>query len=325
MTLGDKLFVGFFVFSIVFYLLTFFFKGESPDYSPRATVTAVSMTAAGSTAQEMAGDTTLVTNTTSSLTGYNFKAETARRWKLPKRLREISGLCLTADNRLLAHNDEKGTICEIDYQNGSGEIIKAFGLGDLGSVIRGDFEGIATADELIYMVTSTGRLYECREGSDGETVLFNAYATGVGRDYEIEGLAYDPDQRVLLIMSKNPLSPEQKGQLTIYRWSVDSKQLLQGGHTVVPISEFAQHLEGKKFQPSGIERHPVSGNYFVVAARQKAIAEVTPDGKVIAVVKLAADWHRQSEGITFAPDNTLIVSDEGAGKRGRLTLYPELN
>lgn len=31
-----------------------------------------------------------------------------------------------------------------------------------------------------------------------------------------------------------------------------------------------------------------------------------------------AKWHRQLEGITFLDPQTLIVSDEGAGKRARL-------
>ena len=100
------------------------------------------------------------------------------------------------------------------------------------------------------------------------------------------------------------------------------KQLVEDGHTTIPIRDFSRHIKGKRFQPSGIERHPVSGNYFIVAARQRAIAEITPNGQVVAVMKFPAAWHRQAEGITFAPDNTLLVSDEGAGKRARLTLYP---
>ena len=81
----------------------------------------------------------------------------------------------------------------------------------------------------------------------------------------------------------------------------------------------------KKFQPSGIKRHPVSGNYFVVAARQGAIAEITPSGQVVAAKQFSAQWHRQAEGITFAADGALIVADEGAGGKARLTLYSVLD
>ena len=255
-----------------------------------------------------------------SLESYTLNEETATHLKLSSHLEEISGLAMTRDNRLLAHNDERGVIFEIDYQNGS--IAKAFQLSDMKNPVASDFEGIATIDDQIYLVTSSGRLYECREGTAGESVLFNVYTTGVGRDCEIEGLTYDESKRALLLMCKDARSEDMEGQLAVYHWSIDEKQLSKDAHTVIPVVEFSQHIKGKNFQPSGIERHPMSGNYFIVAARQGAIAEITPGGQVVAVREFPAQWHRQVEGITFAADGTLIVSDEGAGKRARLTLYP---
>ena len=255
-----------------------------------------------------------------SLKSYTLNEETATHMKLPTYLEEISGLAMTRDNRLLAHNDERGIIFEIDYRNGS--IAKAFQLTDMKNPVASDFEGIATIDDQIYLVTSSGRIYECREGIAGESVLFNVYTTGVGRDCEIEGLTYDESKRALLMMCKDARNADMEGQLAVYHWSIDEKQIRKDAYTVIPVIEFSQHIKGKKFQPSGIERHPMSGNYFIVAARQGAIAEITPGGKVIAVREFPAQWHRQVEGITFAADGTLIVSDEGAGKRARLTLYP---
>ena len=254
-----------------------------------------------------------------SLGSYELKAETAAHWKLPGRLREISGLAMTGDGRLLAHNDERGVVFEIDYRDGS--IVKAFQLADTANPVAGDFEGIAATGEQIYLTTSSGRLYECREGADQESVLFNAYATGIGRDCEIEGLAYD-GRRALLLMCKGSRSADLDGKVAVYHWSIDEKQLSETPRTVIPVIEFSRPIAETKFQPSGIERHPASGNYFVVAARQRAIAEITPGGKVLAVRQFPARWHRQIEGITFAADNTLIVADEGAGKKAGVTLYP---
>lgn len=265
-------------------------------------------------------DTMVAVQRKISLESYTLNEKTATHLKLPTYLEEISGLAMTRDNRLLAHNDERGVIFEIDYQKGA--IAKAFQLSDMKNPVASDFEGTATIDGQVYLVTSSGRLYECREGTDGESVLFNVYTTGVGRDCEIEGLAYDESKRALLLMCKDARSADLEGQLAIYHWSIDEKQIRKDAHTVIPVVEFSQYIKGKKFQPSGIERHPMSGNYFIVAARQGAIAEITPEGKVVAVREFPAQWHRQVEGITFAADGTLIVSDEGAGKRARLTLYP---
>ena len=49
-----------------------------------------------------------------TLTRYSFGAEGRVQWALPNRLREISGLATTADDRLFAHNDERAVIYEID-------------------------------------------------------------------------------------------------------------------------------------------------------------------------------------------------------------------
>ena len=255
-----------------------------------------------------------------SLDDYGLRAEEATHSELPRRLREISGLAMTGDHRLLGHNDEAGIVFEIDPRNGS--VLKEFRLADVGDPVADDFEGIAVADAWIYLVSSAGRLYEFPEGSDGEAVLFTVYATGVGRSCEIEGLAYDDGARELLLMCKDPRTADLVGQAAIYRWSVADKRLRDDPPTLVSVRDLAGRIGANRYRPSGIERHPVSGNYFVVAARQGAIAEVTPGGEVVAVRRLRAGWHRQLEGITFAADGALLVADEGGNGRAIVTVYP---
>ena len=118
-------------------------------------------------------------------------------------------LAMTDDQRLLTHNDEAGIVYEVDFEQG--KIVKSFGLVNRGVVISDDFEGIAAAEGLIYMVTSTGRVFEFSEGADGERVSFRAYDSGVGRACEIEGLAYEPRERALLLLCKNPRVRELAG------------------------------------------------------------------------------------------------------------------
>ena len=332
---GDKFLLGFLGLGFLVYLLSMGYgEGSSADLGgdsssidpdtlivhPLSDTMAVSQIDSDMSIVRPLPDAMAVLRRKISLASYSLAAETATHWKLPRRLAEISGLAMTMDRRLLAHNDEKGVVYEIDYRQGA--IVKAFQLADMATPVADDFEGIATVDDQVYLVTSAGRLYECGEGADGESVLFTSYATGVGRDCEIEGLAYEESQRALLLMCKGSRRADLEGQLVVYHWSIDEKQLLEDAHIAIPVIEFSRHIGGKKFQPSGIERHPVSGNYFVVAARQGAIAEITPGGQVVAAKQFTAQWHRQAEGITFAADGALIVADEGAGGKARLTLYP---
>ena len=321
---SNNLLSGFLVFSVLIFIASLLVREDAAiepvvDTAANTADSLVSTSTADSLTSTSSSSIGSPPENNLTLASYDLE-KPARRFKLPKQWREISGLTMLGENRLLAHDDERGVVFEIDYRDGS--IVKAFALSDQLDPIADDFEGIAAAEGRVYLVSSSGRLYEFVEGTDGETVLYNLYTTGIGRDHEIEGLAYDPDQRVLLLISKNPKDPGQAGLVAICRWSLDTKQLVEDGHILIPAVALSNRIDSKRFQPSGIERHPVSGNYFVVAARQCAIAEITPQGQVLAVADLAADRHPQTEGIAFASDNTLIVSDEGVSKRATLTFYP---
>lgn len=269
--------------------------------------------AAGASATEGPGRQT-------ALDDYDLDPEKATRWRLPGRLVEISGLATTADGRLLAHGDEEAVVYELDARDGG--IVKRFRLSDGEGAVPGDFEGIATVDERVYLVTSAGRLYECREGADGESVLFTVHATGVGRECEVEGLAFDGARRDLLLLCKRARGAAPRGQVALHRWSVDDRRLRAEARTVIPVDDFARPLGEDEFRPSGIEWRAASDTTLVVAARPGAVAEVSADGAVLAVERLSGRWHRQAEGITLDPDGSLVVADEGAGRRARLTVYP---
>ena len=44
-------------------------------------------------------------------------------------------------------------------------------------------------------------------------------------------------------------------------------------------------------------------------------------GEIQHMVKLSKKIHRQPEGITFAKDGTLYISNEGKGGHGRIFVY----
>jgi uncharacterized protein YjiK len=252
------------------------------------------------------------------ISGYTLDPGGAVQWELPQRLREISGLATAPGDRIFAHDDERAVIYEIDPR--AGRLIKAFALGD--RTAQDDFEGIAVVDDRLFLVSSNGRLYESSEGEDGERVLFNTYGTGAGRGCEVEGLAFEPVDRTLLLLCKAPRDAALEGFVAIYRWSVDDRAMAGDSLLRIPDAALGESLPDDQFRPSGIERHPHTGNYFIVAAQQEAIAEISPTGDVLGVVTFAPGVHRQAEGLTFTEDGSLFIADEGAGRGARLTRYP---
>ncbi len=254
----------------------------------------------------------------SVLSHFDFDGGPSIHCRLPNRLQEISGLAMTGDGRLLAHDDERAVVYEIDYEQ-CGEPVKAFAMGD--PTARDDFEGIAVAGDRVFLVSSGGRLYESVEGADGERVLYNTYGTGLGRRCEVEGLTFEPSDSTLVMVCKTTGGDDLKGSIVIFRWSIERQSMTDDSPILVDRDAATDAIPGKSFHPSGIERHPSSGTYVVVAAREEAIAEVNLAGDVLAVMELPGRANRQVEGVAFTASGDLLLASEGGGGRARLSMY----
>ena len=254
----------------------------------------------------------VTTQAASFLTRFDLDESSAQQWKLSDRLREISGLDLTPDGYLVAHDDERGTIYVLDYR----ELrrVKTFRMGK--PTVRDDFEAVAMVDGHIYIITSLGRLYQIPEGDDNERVRYNTYDTGLAPTCEVEGLTPFPPRR-LAIACKKPHAPTP---IAIHFWSLDERKLV-GESVVIPVRELADAIDEKRFNPSGLAYDERSGNFVLIAARQEAIGEITTSGRFVGATQLPSKLHRQVEGIAIAPDGSLILADEGGKKRARLTVY----
>ncbi len=251
------------------------------------------------------------------LSEFHFEDGAESRWELPRRYREVSGLALSPDGRLFAHNDELAIIFQINLQ--TGDLIKAFAMGDRSAA--GDFEGIAIAEGRFYLVTSDGRIYESQEGEDGDRLLYNTYGTSAGRACEIEGLAYNPDTRNLIMMCKTLHAESLHGTITLFKWSLQTHTMAPDSILSIPLLRITSRIENDEFNPSGIVRDPRTGRLLIVAARQAAIIEVSPSGGVIATHEFRNRDHRQLEGIELTTDGRLVLADEGRNGRAHVTVY----
>ncbi len=239
-----------------------------------------------------------------------------KQWKLPKRLREISGLALTPDERLLAVADEKAIVYELDYQEG--KIIKSFAFGD--PAVRADFEGIAVLGDTVWLMTSDGLLFAATEGSDGRSVPYQKYDTGHGEYCELEGLAQDRATATLLLVCKQAKSKQD--DLMIFEWSASIDGIEHHRDVTVPEALIIGIIDKKRISPSGIAVDPQTGERVLVAARQGALVRLTADGGLSEAILLKKKGrHKQAEGIEMTRDGRLLIADEGGGGRARLAVY----
>ena len=252
---------------------------------------------------------------------FDWRPRAAVQGKLPNALQEISGMAVAADGRVFVHGDERAVVVQVDAC--AAKVVKAFALGN--PPIRGDFEGIAIAAERFFLITSTGFLYEFREGPDGAAVRFSVIDTGFGKVCELEGLAYDASERTLLSGCKETPRPELRGQLVVLRWSLDRTAPAVPPRLTVPLSEVLKASGTKGFRTTSIERDALTGHYILVAGPERALIEITTKGAVVAGQALNRQLHPQPEGVTLLGDSVLVIADEGAaggsGNRGTTTCY----
>jgi hypothetical protein len=232
-------------------------------------------------------------------------------WVLPPQLLEISGLALTANGHLLAHNDEHPVISVIDPRRGV--VTKQFTFGERG--LRGDFEGIAVAGGEIFLLVSNGKIYRFREGDDGKRVPHTIIDTNLGKECEFEGIAVDP-AGVIILSCKNVGKGGPKNQMLIYRWDTKTAQATL---LAIPFADAIGSNGWKGLNPSDITIEPSTKNYVVIAAQEKALIEVTPDGRVVRTGPLP-NQPRQAEGVAIG-DGIIYVSDEGSTQPATISLY----
>ena len=237
-------------------------------------------------------------------------------WIMPYTLREISGLALTTRGTVLTHDDNVGRVSEIDPRTGI--LKKSFSLAGLQ---KGDFEAITIAGQDIYLMASNGKLFKFREGDDGEQVPYSIYDTGLGKECEFESLTYEPDSSRLLMACKRILDKNEGKELRIYMLPLPLRKPPVVSNTMaIPIDEVRQKNKWKNFRPSDMNIDPFTGNYIIVASREKAYVVVTPEGDVVKSEMLPGD-HRQAEGIAITKDSLLLVSDEANVTPPKLTVY----
>ncbi len=233
-----------------------------------------------------------------SLTGPVSLDEPLARWKLPESLSEISGLAVTPDGRVLAHDDEKAIVYELDVA--AEQVVRRWKLRTGKHTLRGDFEGIAVRGGDVWLLTSSGGLLRAAIDSD---VAPQAIDTGLGDECEFEGLAVKGD---LLVMACKRVLDAVGTRLVL--WDVAASQV--AGRI---------HLDGPPLHLSAIEWCPRQNRFIGLAAREGQLILARADGRIESRVQLDAKRHPQAEGVTVHAGD-LLIADEGR-KRGRLMRY----
>lgn len=229
---------------------------------------------------------------------------------LDKALLEISGIYYLEDGRIASINDEEGRIFVINMHDGSFDSMKFAG--------RGDYEDIVKVDSLFYVVESNGDIHiiNLNNPRGRKQVKFPR------KKIEFESLYYRKDEQKLVLVSKDH-SEDQPGILA-FSFDLTSYQFSEQPYFFIPMKQvfFAAKNNIAEFKPSAASVQPKTNKLFLIASIGKLLLECELDGRVIRSYKINPSQFPQPEGITFAPNGDMYISNEGLNGKATIFKFP---
>jgi uncharacterized protein YjiK len=151
-----------------------------------------------------------------------------------------------------------------------------------------------------------------------------------------EGLCYDSREERLLIAPKSRLgkSDEARQSRSIFTFKLEPRGLDSAPAIVLDLTNVFDGREKQKetnrgrkrvlpsrFLPSSITVHPATGELFVISATARNLVVFDRSGRMKRQQPLTSDLFPQPEGITFLPNEDLVITNEGAGSHGTLLRF----
>ncbi|NII24183.1 hypothetical protein HB364_03790 [Pseudoflavitalea sp. X16] len=244
-----------------------------------------------------------------SIPGYH--TDTRQTIVLDKELLEISGMYYLPDTRIAAINDEDGKIFLINSSTGDFTVTK-FGR-------KRDYEDVVVVDSFYYVLESNGNIHRVPVAMANTEEEFEFPRE---KKIEFESLYYDPNLKQLVLVSKE--QRETKKGIITYTFSPDSLQFSDDILYEIRRKEIHEHLKDNnaEFKSSAAAIHPVLNKLFLVASVGKAMLQCSLDGKIEGAWQLNPVQFPQPEGLTFAPNGDMFISNEGADGKATILKFP---
>lgn len=237
-----------------------------------------------------------------------------KRWELPGVLREISGIASIDEKRIACIQDEKGAI--FIYNLEKSEIEREIPFHG-----RGDFEGIALVDEVVYALRSDGIIFKVDDiGNDKPNI--STFSMGFKNSQDAEGLCYDKANDRLLVAGKGP-DPNFKSKKGIYAYDLKTSKVDKNPAYLIDLKDDKLDPKKKKINktlnPSEILINPETDE-IMISDRDGRLVFMNRNSEILRVVELPDSDFKAVEGMCFDDDGNLYISNEFAGKDPGLIL-----
>jgi len=240
-----------------------------------------------------------------ALNGYNTKHQL---FILPKDLLEISGIVHLDNLRFAAINDEDGELFFINIQNNDFQKYRFKG--------KGDYEDLAKVDSTFYVLESNGEIIEIPAPYDSH----NTYKFD-GKHMEFESLVYYQQENKLVMITKDQRN--KKNGITAISFDLAKKQFDPEPFFNISLREVLSFTTNYEMEckPSAAAINPINKKLYVIASVGKVLLQCSKDGKLEKIYKINPAQFPQPEGITFATNGDMYISNEGANGKATILKF----
>ncbi len=233
-----------------------------------------------------------------------------RKWDMPEALEEISGISYLSKDKMACVQDEEGIIFIFNLDT---DLVEK----KINFAKAGDYEGLAIVDSTAYVLESSGKLHIIErylQPSFNDIIIQTPFS---GKN-NLESLTADSLNNRLLFAVKD-VDPNSKDYKGIYAFDLDSRKISSTPVFKISLDDpiiktkknDKDHDESGKFYPSDIAVNPLNGDIYILEGKNPRLLIMDKSGKLVSLHKLNKESFPQPEGITFAPDGTLFISNEG--------------
>jgi len=263
--------------------------------------------------QTVSGDTTAV----ATVPGSHYNLSAPQGITLGDKLHEISGISYVSGSIIMGENDEQGKIFSIDPTKPENTNYPSVRFGS-----KDDYEDIVVIDTTAYLLVSDGEIVEVPGFSKSEEVNGTIVAQMGGKHNEFETLYYDKAVNSLIMLCKS--CHHEKDQIrTAYRFDLAAKKFSDTSYYTISIGDIASKINESdiKFFPSAAAINPVQNKLYIVSSIGKLLVVTDRQGKVEEAYKLDPALFKQPEGLTFAPNGDMFISNEGGDGKATLLKF----
>lgn len=236
--------------------------------------------------------------------GYDLK--TPVRYRVRESMQEISGIVLYPDeHRIMAVNDEDGRIYQVDVAGTTPYPHYKFAK-------SGDYEDICKTDSGWFVLKSNGSLFEVH-GLFTDSVYSDHHKFPKSGKREFETTYYDKDSNRIVMICKNCADDKKEGKTSAYSFDLATRTFDTVAIYRFDNSEIAK-LAGSDmrfFKPSAAAVHPVEKRLYIIASVNGLLVICDLHGHVQEAYNLKHRLFLQPEGIDFAPNGDMYISNEG--------------